>query len=541
MATAAGRGLELDRIRPYEPGDDVRKIDWNATARTHTPHVREDVPERQLTAWLLLDHSPSMHFGTADRRKADVAEGAALVVGRFAARRGNRLGIVTFGNGSDNVMPPAGGRKGMLSLLRALADEPAEEGGGVTSPARALTLVGATRTPPGVVVIASDFRGPRDWVGPLTEVAARHAVIALEITDPREESLPDVGELTLIDPETGRTLRIDTADRRLRTAFDEAATRRTDLARRRLRAPRCPPPSTFHRRAVASRARPRLHPKPRTNRTTRMNFLAPEMLLGLLLIPLAIGFYLWAQRRRSRYAVRFTNLDLLANIAPPRPSWRRHLPAALYLGAIAALLIGLARPTMVLAVPREDATVVLAIDVSGSMRASDVSPTRLDAARASAQSFIDQLPPKIRVGLVAFASQPQTLVQPTTDRVQLKKALDSLRPKDGTAMGDALMQVLDIAEAIQKDATSADASAAPATPQPSSPAASANPGASPSPSAAPGQPRRPADRRLDPALRRRELRRSGGSDRGSRSCRHARRPDLHDRARYPGRPDRRPQ
>jgi uncharacterized protein (DUF58 family) len=226
-----GTGLELDRIRPYEPGDDVRKIDWNATARTHTPHVREDVPERQLTAWLLLDHSPSMHFGTADRRKADVAEGAALVVGRFAARRGNRLGIVTFGNGSDNVMPPAGGRKGMLSLLRALADEPAEEGGGVTSPARALTLVGATRTPPGVVVIASDFRGPRDWIGPLTEVAARHAVIALEITDPREESHPDVGELTLIDPETGRTLRIDTADRRLRTAFDEAASaERTSLA-----------------------------------------------------------------------------------------------------------------------------------------------------------------------------------------------------------------------------------------------------------------------------------------------------------------------
>ncbi len=226
-----GTGLELDRIRPYEPGDDVRKIDWNATARTSTPHVREDVPERQLTAWLLLDHSPSMHFGTADRRKADVAEGAALVVGRFAARRGNRLGIVTFGSGPDNVMPPAGGRRGMLSLLRALATEPAEEGGGVTSPARALTLVGATRTPPGVVVIASDFRGPRDWVGPLTEVAARHAVIALEITDPREESLPDIGELTLIDPETGRMLRVDTGDRRLRTAFDAAATEdRSSLA-----------------------------------------------------------------------------------------------------------------------------------------------------------------------------------------------------------------------------------------------------------------------------------------------------------------------
>ncbi len=219
-----GTGMELDRIRPYEPGDDVRRIDWNATARTTVTHVREDVPERQLTAWLLLDHSPSMHFGTADRRKADVAEGAALVVGRFAARRGNRLGIVTFGAGPDRVMPPAGGRRGMLGLIRALDTEIAEEGGGHTSPARALTLVGATRTAPGVVVIASDFRGPRDWLPALTNVAGRHAVIALEITDPREDALPDVGELTLTDPETGRTLRVDTGDRRLRSSFDTAAT-----------------------------------------------------------------------------------------------------------------------------------------------------------------------------------------------------------------------------------------------------------------------------------------------------------------------------
>jgi Ca-activated chloride channel family protein len=208
-----------------------------------------------------------------------------------------------------------------------------------------------------------------------------------------------------------------------------------------------------------------------------MNFLAPELLLGLLLVPIAVGFYLWAQRRRSKYAVRFTNLDLLANIAPRRPSWRRHLPPALYLGAIAALLIGLARPTMVVAVPREDATVILTMDVSGSMKATDVDPTRLDAARAAAQSFIDQLPEKVRVGIVAFASEPITLVSPTTDRAQLKAALDSLRPRDGTAMGDALMQVLDIAQQIQADgAEKPDASTAPsATPAPSN---SATPDAS---------------------------------------------------------------
>jgi uncharacterized protein (DUF58 family) len=218
-----GTGLELDRIRPYEPGDDVRRIDWNATARTLIPQVREDVPDRQLTAWILLDHSPSMHFGTADRRKADVAEGAALVVGRFAARRGNRLGIVTFGAGRETVTPPAGGSRGMLGLLRAVATDFPEEGGGDTSPARALALVGAARSTRGVVVIVSDFRGPRDWVAPLTEIAGRHAVIAVEVGDPREDALVDVGELTLIDPETGRTLRVDTGDRRLRSRFDEAA------------------------------------------------------------------------------------------------------------------------------------------------------------------------------------------------------------------------------------------------------------------------------------------------------------------------------
>jgi Ca-activated chloride channel family protein len=218
-----------------------------------------------------------------------------------------------------------------------------------------------------------------------------------------------------------------------------------------------------------------------------MTFLAPELLLGLLLIPVAIGFYLWAQRRRTRYAVRFTNLDLLANLAPKRPSWRRHLPPVLYLGAIAALLIGLARPQMVVPVPREDATVVLAIDVSGSMRASDVSPTRLDAARASAQTFIDQLPDKVRVGIVAFASEPVTLVSPTTDRAQLTAALDSLRPRDGTAMGDALMQVLDIAQSIQADSPNApDASASP-TPS-ASPAPSTAPGASGSADQPSGQP-----------------------------------------------------
>jgi uncharacterized protein (DUF58 family) len=226
-----GDGLDLDRIRPYEPGDDVRRIDWNATARAMVPQVREDVPDRQLTAWLVLDTSPSMHFGTADRRKADVAEGAALVVGRFVARRSDRLGVVTFGAGTEQVTPPSGGRNGMAGLLRALHADVPEEGGGATTIRRALQTVAASRTSAGLVTLISDFRGPRDWRSELTAVAARHTVLAIEIVDPREGELVDVGELTLIDPETGRHARIDTRDRRLRDAFRSAAAdERAELA-----------------------------------------------------------------------------------------------------------------------------------------------------------------------------------------------------------------------------------------------------------------------------------------------------------------------
>jgi len=185
-----------------------------------------------------------------------------------------------------------------------------------------------------------------------------------------------------------------------------------------------------------------------------MTFLAPALLLGLLLVPLLVALYVWAQRRRSRYAVRFTNLDLLANLAPRRPGWRRHVPPALYLVAVAALATGLARPSMVVPVPRDDATVILTLDVSGSMQAEDVAPTRLAAARSSAQAFVDGLPAGVRVGVVAFATRPVTLVTPTTDRAAVRSALDGLRPRDGTAMGDALMQVLDIAESLRTGAAS---------------------------------------------------------------------------------------
>jgi len=218
-----GGGIELAQVRPYEPGDDVRRIDWNVTARTTIPHVRVHVPERALTAWLLLDVSPSMTFGTADRRKADVAEGVAVAIGHLATQRGNRLGIVTFGGSRDRRVPPAAGRAGLLGLLLASRLETVEEGTGATSPADALRIANAAAPRGGLVVVVSDFRGPLDWRRDLAAVAARHHVLAVEIGDPRETDLPDVGELTLVDAETGREVRVDTSSRRLRERFASAA------------------------------------------------------------------------------------------------------------------------------------------------------------------------------------------------------------------------------------------------------------------------------------------------------------------------------
>jgi Ca-activated chloride channel family protein len=219
-----------------------------------------------------------------------------------------------------------------------------------------------------------------------------------------------------------------------------------------------------------------------------MTFLAPLLLIGLLLLPLLLVAYLWAQRRRSRYAVRFTNLALLTNIAPRRPAWRRHVPPVLYLAAVAALVLGLARPSIVVAVPREDATVLLTIDVSGSMKATDVEPTRLAAAQAAALSFIEQLPEGIRVGVVSFASRPQTLVEPTSDHEEAAEAIERLSAQDGTAMGDALMTVLDIAEEIQAGTEDNPT----ATPSPGTDDETASPapdaGAEPGASAAPDSP-----------------------------------------------------
>jgi Ca-activated chloride channel homolog len=170
----------------------------------------------------------------------------------------------------------------------------------------------------------------------------------------------------------------------------------------------------------------------------------PGLLWALALVPAALAAYLLAQRRRSRYTVRFTNLDLLANVVSAQPGWRRHVPPAFYLLALAALLVSLARPQALALVPKEQATIVLVMDVSGSMNATDVSPTRLVSSQRAATEFIEELPDKFRVGIVSFASTAQTLTRPTTDRPAVYEAVASLHAEGATAMGDGIERALDV-------------------------------------------------------------------------------------------------
>ena len=213
-----------------------------------------------------------------------------------------------------------------------------------------------------------------------------------------------------------------------------------------------------------------------------MTFASPLFLTALLLVPVALAVYLLVQRRRSRYAVRFTNVDLLANIVPRSPRWRRHVPPALYLVAIAALGIALARPAMTVDVPRDEATVILTMDVSGSMMATDVSPSRLDAAKAAATTFVDQLPAGFRVGLVAFSTDARIVLAPTGDRAQVHDAIANLTAGGGTALGDAIALSIQAAHSGQAGAVKGVGATVPAASP--APGASSTPG-SPKPDTAP--------------------------------------------------------
>jgi Ca-activated chloride channel family protein len=223
-----------------------------------------------------------------------------------------------------------------------------------------------------------------------------------------------------------------------------------------------------------------------------MTFADPILLAGLLIVPAALVAYRLAQRRRSRYAVRFTNVALLENLVARTPAWRRHVPPALYVLAMAALVVALARPSMAVAVPREEATIILTMDVSGSMLATDVSPSRLAAAKEAANDFVDGLPAGVKVGLVAFSTAPRVLVPPTTDRAAIHQGIDDLQARGGTALGDAIVTSLEAA-GLDPSASAAGPNAmpAPSADASGSPAPSDSGSGSPRPSAAAGTAEQP--------------------------------------------------
>jgi uncharacterized protein (DUF58 family) len=220
-----GPGTEPGEARAYQPGDDVRLMDWNVTARTGEAHVRTPIADRELETWVVADLSASLDFGTASCEKRDLAVAAVAAVGHLTARVGNRFGAVMVHRQGVVTVPARPGRDHLLALLHRVAALPRADGGGTTDLAGALEACRRVARRRGMVVVVSDFVGVSGWERPLRALGGRHDVVAIEVLDPRELELPDVGVLTLVDPETGGRLEVQTGDRRLRARYVEAAAR----------------------------------------------------------------------------------------------------------------------------------------------------------------------------------------------------------------------------------------------------------------------------------------------------------------------------
>jgi len=217
-----GPGTESGESREYRPGDDVRRIDWPVTARTTVPHVRQTVADRELETWLAVDLSASLDFGTASCLKRDLAVAAAAAMSHLTVRGGNRIGAVIGTGDTITRLPARPGRREAQGLLRAVASTRVRPGRASLG-----ELIEALNRPPrrrGLGVVISDFLVPiEQWDRPLRKLAVRHDVLAVEVVDPRELELPNVGVLALVDPETGAMHEVQTADPKLRQRYAEGA------------------------------------------------------------------------------------------------------------------------------------------------------------------------------------------------------------------------------------------------------------------------------------------------------------------------------
>jgi uncharacterized protein (DUF58 family) len=229
-----GHGSEPGESRLYQPGDDVRRIDWNVTARTNETYVREQIADHDLTAWLVVDASASMQFGTVPNDKAQTAMAAAACVGFLTARHRNRLGAVLVAGPDVHVMPPRAGQNQVRAILSTLASPPDSEGAGASALDAALDRVGTLAQRRGFVAVISDFAGD-SWEAPFGRLGIRHDLLAIAVDDPREHELPPIGLVQMIDPATGdvREVRVTSAvQKRFADAAAERVERRAEALRR---------------------------------------------------------------------------------------------------------------------------------------------------------------------------------------------------------------------------------------------------------------------------------------------------------------------
>jgi uncharacterized protein (DUF58 family) len=223
-----GYGVDFADLREYQPGDDVRYIDWNVIARMNAPYVRQYVPEREITAWFLLDLTPSMDFGTAEMQhmKRAVLVDFVATLARLLTRHGNRVGAMFFGDHIERTIPPRGGRIQVLRLVNDLLKQPRLPRASFTNLTPLLEGALYAIKKRSLVFVVSDFISTPGWERPLKLLTRRHEVLAIRLWDAREVELPDVGPIILEDAETGEQLYVDTHDAKFRRRFQEAARRR---------------------------------------------------------------------------------------------------------------------------------------------------------------------------------------------------------------------------------------------------------------------------------------------------------------------------
>jgi uncharacterized protein (DUF58 family) len=226
-----GFGLDLADLREYQYGDDVRHIDWNVTARLQTPYVREYHEDREITAWFLLDLSPSVDFGSGEVRKRTVAADFVAVLARILTRHGNRVGALFYGEEVDAMIPAKSGRRHVLTILHAMLARPVPKRNAPTDLGELLAAAAHFMRRRSLVFIVSDFFSLPGWHERLGQLAQRHEIVAVRLHDPLEANLPDIGMLVVQDSETGEQIFVDTHDRAFRKRFSAAAARRESTLR----------------------------------------------------------------------------------------------------------------------------------------------------------------------------------------------------------------------------------------------------------------------------------------------------------------------